>query len=148
MASERNFYDDLDKQIKEELQRRLKGCAQGMQGFTVPDYGSCAKISNNICGTYMNPTKSEKNVYEIKIESLTNLNDKLLSEKQKNILQIQALQNEVRILEVMLDKEKNYKYKIKKEKKKDFDVALYDFFNKIGIGVKTLYQDIINWFNT
>jgi hypothetical protein len=152
-----NFYQTEAEEFQERI-RRLVKLNEARQ-----DYGQCAKIVPNgcaqanpdysgqyntalgICGAYIPPAyEPPKSDQEIYYRSIGVENQKLLQEKQRLVNQILMLQNELRIV-----KEENYNYKVKATKKKwNVDVAIYDFFTKVGVSISALYQDVVKWFNT
>ena len=77
------------------------------------------------------------------IDHLRNENRQLVSNIQKVIAQNAQLINEINRL-----RRENAELKTKKEKKKDFDVKVYDSLNKVGSGFSGLYQKFITWLNT
>ena len=134
----------------EEFRERIKKMVKLNESSS--NYGQCAQINPNYlnpnyCGASLSyqpayePPKSDQEIY---YRSIGVENQKLLQEKQRLVNQILMLQNELRIV-----KEENFNYKFKAEKKKwNIDVTIYNFFTKVGTGFKSIYQDILNWFNT
>jgi len=99
---------------------------------------SCAKVVSSM-PNYSRHDDWDKARIDILQKECQNLTD----QKNKAWLANMKSQEEINRL-----KQELFELKNKKAKRKDFDVAVYNTFTKIGIGFKTIYQDIINWFNT
>jgi hypothetical protein len=158
-----NFDENLKRLEREIAKRRESQCNErdayynfgctslnncGMSVCQQPEYReaynamgqSCAKVSAAYQPNYQRHDDWDKARIDVLQKECQNLAD----QKNKAWLANMKLQEEVNRL-----KQELYELKNKKAKKKfDFDIAIYDTFNKIGIGVKALYQDVINWFNT
>jgi hypothetical protein len=163
MASELNFDENLKKLEEAIAERRKKFCqeqqyptyicgATMISGCTemvceVPRYvnaydaqgRSCAKVS----AAYQPNYERHDDWSNATIDYLRSENQRITQNIQKVIAQNAQLVDEINRL-----RRENAELKNKKAKKKDFDVAVYGFFNKVGIGAKSIYQDVINWFNT
>lgn len=101
---------------------------------------SCARVLSSA----YNPNNSRHDDWDkARIDILQKECQNLTDQKNKAWLANMKSQEEINRL-----KQELFELKNKKAKRKDFDVAVYNTFTKIGIGFKTIYQDIINWFNT
>jgi hypothetical protein len=141
-----------DKEEREEFQRRMKRISQQINeqrsscAKLTPTMGTCGSVCANIQSLSYQPSASflqpdEMSVGEKMFKQLAEENKKLTGEKSKLILQVNKLQQEVRILREDKDK---YKAFAEANKNKIFK----DFFLSIKEGTKLLYQDVIKWFNT
>jgi hypothetical protein len=129
---------DEAEQFREKLRRQIE------ESRKLNNYGQCAQINPNYCGATYQPAyrpayEPPKNDQEIYYKSIGVENQKLREEKQHYILQLQSLQNEVRVL-----REENYNLKQKIAKKK----VVPDMVAATKTNINTIYQSIINWFNT
>ena len=152
MASNRNELEEMRRKMLSILEeQKPKPTNWGaISGYT------CAQISPTYqgqiysCASY-NPNNSKiPSDEELYYRSVGTENQKLLGEMQHMKARYETLvyQNRVLIERVRQLESENNAFKAKKNKKKDFDVAINNFFTKIKVGIVESYQSVVNWFNT
>jgi hypothetical protein len=153
----KNMYDNTEEikkrsgELREEAKREIETQRKHLEDMrkNLAQY-TCATIRDPnmyTCVSYdepiLPPTKSvdskARNMYEEKIEELIK---KINTISAENII----LKSQVTLL--ITEVKKQREEKAKKEKKKDFDVKVYDSLNKVGGGFSGLYQKFIKWLNT
>jgi hypothetical protein len=150
-------FDENLRRLEEEIEkRRKKQCYEQMKPTTpycgssfceAPNYVnaydsqgmSCAKVLSSHIPNYQRHDDWDKAKIEMLQKEIQNLN----AEKSRLILNNSEL-----IVELRRVMEENSKLKAKREKKKDFDVKVYESVNGVGNTFKNLYNRFMTWLNT
>lgn len=156
--NDNEFMNNLNRLQSAIEERRKKQCYEigaktsGIISGTTyvcqqPEYVDAYDSQGRSCARVLSSVQQRQSDYDAwsnaTINSLRNENQKLMGELQKLIAERRQLIDYIN----NLNKE-NEILKGKKEKKKDFDVKVYNSFNKAGNMFTSIYQKFIAWLNT